>query len=262
MSAGIEILIETKGLSAGYAERVVIRDINLQVRRGEVFAILGRSGSGKSTLLNCLIGLHPPLEGQVLINGRDLARATGAERQAILRQFGVLYQSGALFGSMTVLENVLLPLNEYTDLPKKAKELVAISKLNLVGLGKVAQAMPAELSGGMQKRAAIARAMALDPPMLFLDEPTVGLDPITAAELDDLIRKLSRYFGITFVIVTHDLPSAYEVVTRAILLDGRSKTIIAEGTPAELRDHPAHPLVRQFFHRQFQENADSDKVRA
>jgi phospholipid/cholesterol/gamma-HCH transport system ATP-binding protein len=241
--------IEADGLSVGYGDRVVLKDLNFQVREGEVFIILGRSGSGKSTLLKALIGLNPPLSGTVRIQGKDLAAAQGAERRAILRQFGVLYQSGALFGSMSVLDNVMLPLNELTDLPAKAKELVALAKLKLVGLARSAEAMPSELSGGMQKRAAIARAMALDPRILFLDEPSVGLDPTTSAELDLLIKELAGYFGITFVIVSHELASIYAIGSRAIMVDQKSQTIVAEGSPSDLRDHPPSSLVRDFFNR-------------
>lgn len=250
MNNASENIIEVKGLSAGYGDRVVLKDINFSVRAGEVLAILGRSGSGKSTLLNHLIGLNPPLAGEVWIEGKNMITAEGDERQKLLRSFGVLYQSGALFGSMTVLENVRLPLDEFTDLPGKAKDLVALTKLKLVGLAKTANEMPSELSGGMQKRAALARAMALDPRILFLDEPSVGLDPITAASLDDLIRQLSRFFGITFVIVTHDMESIFTIADRVVMVDDESKTIIAEGNPKQLRDESENPRVSRFFHRE------------
>ena len=249
MSSG-PVIIEARNLSAGYGERVLLQGASFQVHHGEVFVIVGRSGSGKSTLLKHLIGLRPPLAGEVLLLGQNLFETTGPERQALLRHFGVLYQGGALFGSMTVLENVRLPLDEFTDLPEEAKHLVAVAKLKLVGLSGVEDSLPAALSGGMQKRAAIARAMALDPPILFLDEPTVGLDPITAAGMDQLILELSKAFGITFVIVTHELESIYAVGSRLIMLDEQSKSIIAEGPPAELRDHSKDPRVERFFHRQ------------
>ena len=249
MSSSCDIVIETKDLKAGYGERVILENINLRVREGEIVAIIGRSGSGKSTLLKHLIGLYPPLGGEVRILGRDIATAQGDERQRILRQFGVLYQSGAMFGSMSVIENVRLPLEEFTDLPKLGRDLVAFSKLKLVGLARAADAMPSELSGGMLKRAALARAMALDPRILFLDEPSVGLDPITSSGLDDLIKELSAYFGITFLIITHELPSIFAIAHRAIMLDERTRTIVAEGSPAELRDHSANPLVTEFFRR-------------
>jgi phospholipid/cholesterol/gamma-HCH transport system ATP-binding protein len=219
MSTDGQVMIEAKNLSAGYGHRVVLQRLNFQVRRGEVFIIVGRSGSGKSTLLKHLIGLYPPLAGEVWLEGQNLVTATGPQRRALLRQFGVLYQSGALFGSMTVLENVRLPLDQFTELPEQAKHLVALSKLKLVGLANVGDSLPASLSGGMQKRAAIARAMALDPRILFLDEPTVGLDPITAAGLDQLIQELCTAFHITFVIVTHELESIYTIGSRLIMVD-------------------------------------------
>jgi phospholipid/cholesterol/gamma-HCH transport system ATP-binding protein len=251
MSDGVSsIIIEVKELTAGYGERVVLKDITFQVRTGEIVTIVGPSGSGKSTLLKHLIGLTPPLSGTICIEGKDLLTTEGEERQQLLRSFGVLYQGGALFGSLTVADNVRLPLNEFTDLPEVAKDLVVSSKLRLVGLAAAAEMMPAELSGGMQKRAALARAMALDPRILFLDEPSVGLDPITSAGLDDLILQLSRRLGITLVIVTHEMASIFATASRVLMVDDQAKTIIAEGTPTELRDHSRDPRVRAFFHRQ------------
>ena len=241
-------IIEVRKLSAGYGDRVILRDISFQVRRGEVFMILGGSGSGKSTLLKNMIGLYPALSGEVLIGGEDIVGAIGAARQRILRKFGVMYQGGALFGSMTLADNIMLPLEEWTHLPRDARLLLARLKLQQVGLGEFADYLPSEISGGMQKRAAVARAMALDPGILFLDEPSAGLDPITSAGLDDLIRSLSRNLGITFVIASHELASIYAIGDRAIILDRGS--IVAEGAPEELRDHPTNDYVRAFFRRE------------
>lgn len=253
-------IVRVVNLRGGYGDRVVLENINFEVRPGEVLVILGRSGSGKSTLLKHLIGLYPPLEGEVWIEGKNIVTALGDERRELLRSFGVLYQGGALFGSMTVLENVRLPLDEFTDLPKVARDLVAHSRLKLVGLAETADAMPSELSGGMQKRAALARAMALDPRILFLDEPSVGLDPVTSASLDKLILQLCRSFGITFVIITHEMESIFAIASRAIMIDDRKRTIIAEGTPAELRDHSADPRVRRFFHREVETEENEQQV--
>lgn len=243
-------IIQVKGLIAGYDDNVVLKDLNFEVERGEVFVILGGSGCGKSTVLKHMIGLNPPLGGEVLIDGDDIVAAEGDERIKILRRIGVSYQSGALFGSMTLNQNVRLPLEEYTSLSNEAMDLIVWMKLKLVGLEKFTHFLPNAISGGMQKRAAIARAMALDPLVVFLDEPSAGLDPITSAELDALILRLKETMGMTFVIVTHELASIYAVADRVIMLDKESKGIIATGPPAELRDHSDIPFVRQFFHRE------------
>jgi phospholipid/cholesterol/gamma-HCH transport system ATP-binding protein len=245
-------IIEVKNLTTGYGDRMILRDISFSVRRGEIFIVLGGSGSGKSTLLKNLIGLYAPWSGEILIGGENLVGADGADRARILRRFGVMYQGGALFGSMTLAENVQLPLEELTKLPTAARELLARIKLQQVGLEEFADYLPSETSGGMQKRAAVARAMALDPAILFLDEPSAGLDPVTSAGLDELIRTLSRDFGITFVIASHELASIYAIADRVIMLDeGR---IVAEGQPRELRDQPPNDYVRAFFRREPEKN--------
>jgi phospholipid/cholesterol/gamma-HCH transport system ATP-binding protein len=255
------VVIEVRGVTVGYGERVIQQNLEFQVRRGEVFVILGGSGTGKSSVLKAMIGLIEPLAGQILFDGEDIVRAEGEDRRRLLKKFGVTYQSGALFGSMTVLENVRLPLDEFTDLEADAKDLIAMAKLNQVSLLAASGRMPSELSGGMKKRAAIARAMALDPGILFLDEPSAGLDPITSAGLDQTIRGLSQGLGITFVVVTHELQSIYAIADRCVMLDARRQTIIAEGAPADLRDHSEDPYVRQFFLRQAEPTAAANSER-
>ena len=248
--SGTDPVIRAEGLTVRFGDRTIFKDVSFEVRRGEIFVILGGSGCGKSTLLKTLIGLVTPAAGKAWLLGEDLTEAEREARLALLRRIGVMWQSGALFGSMTLAENIELPIEEHTDLPRPAREALARVKLGLVGLGDAARRLPSEISGGMAKRAGIARAMALDPPLLFLDEPSAGLDPITSAGLDKLIRDIARDTGTTFVVVTHELASILAIGDRCIMLDKQAQGMIAEGDPRELRDHSEHPTVRAFFRRE------------
>jgi phospholipid/cholesterol/gamma-HCH transport system ATP-binding protein len=241
--------IRVSGLTLAYGDFVVMRGLDFAVRRGEIFIIMGGSGCGKSTLLRHLIGLKPPAAGTVYFDHSDLWQADPEERSRLLLRMGVLYQSGALWSSMTLAENIALPLSGHTDLgPRDIAELVSL-KLALVGLAGFEDFYPAELSGGMQKRAALARAMALDQEILFFDEPSAGLDPVSARRLDDLILHLRDSLGSTVVIVTHELASILGIGTASIFLDSEAKTIIAQGPPRELLAHCDHPTVRDFLTR-------------
>ena len=236
--------ITVEHLEIGWDSRTLLKDVSFTVPRGSCFAILGGSGCGKSSLLRHLIGLEIPRAGRIDIAGvGDPAAWTGQPA------FGVMFQSGALYGSLDLLDNCLLPLRAWTRLDESAARTQAQAKLNLVGLGAAAHRLPGEISGGMRKRAGIARAMVLEPDLLFLDEPSAGLDPITAVELDDLIRLLTRTLGMTVVLVTHELPSIFAVVEQCIVLDAATRNIIAQGDPRELRDHSPLPFVHAFFNR-------------
>jgi phospholipid/cholesterol/gamma-HCH transport system ATP-binding protein len=240
-----DALIEVRGLTVGYADQVLLEGASFDVARGDVFVILGGSGCGKSTLLRYLIGLETPLSGHISIAGVGAPRLEGAAPE-----YGVMFQSGALFSSMTVGDNVGFALQEWTDLPAEAITAIVRAKLALVGLEGAEDKLPAELSGGMRKRAAIARAMAFEPSLIFLDEPSAGLDPVSAAELDDLINALNRGLGLTVVMVTHELESIFKVGKHCIMLDKASRSIIATGSPQELKATNRDPRVQQFFHRE------------
>ena len=247
---GTAVALRGTGLAQRFANRWIYRDVGFEVAYGDVFVILGGSGCGKSTLLRQCIGLLPPTAGHVQLLGCDITTATPRALAGVLRRIGVTFQSGALFGSMTLLENVMLPLEMHTDLPPAARRRVARLKLGLVGLANSAALLPAEISGGMAKRAAIARALALDPPLLLLDEPSAGLDPVTSAGIDALILELRRDLGLTFVVVTHELASILSIADRCIMLDHDAKGVIAAGDPRRLRDESTHPKVHAFFRRE------------
>jgi len=243
-------IITVKNLSARFGDNVVFENVSFEVYKGEVLVIVGGSGCGKSTLLRIMIGLLKPFAGQVLYQGMDVTAAEESELNNYRQNIGVLFQSGALFSSMTLGENIALPLAEYTDLEEDAIRRITRMKLGMVNLAGYENHYPAELSGGMKKRAGIARAMALDPRVLFLDELSAGLDPITAVELDDLIVKTNEALGATMVIVTHELESIYKIAHRVLMLDKTAKGMIAEGTPLELKEQATDPRVKSFFLRQ------------
>ena len=232
-----------------FGSRIVMERLTFTIRRGDVFIIMGGSGSGKSTLMRHLVGLQAPASGTVRLGGASLWEAEPYERQAMQRRFGIMYQQGALWTSMTLAENVGLPLQAYTDLSAQAIADVAEFKLALVGLGGFGGYYPSEISGGMRKRAAIARAMALDPEILFLDEPGAGLDPITSRLLDDLILELRESLGMTIVIVTHELASIFAVGDNSVFLDAETRTMIASGNPSWLVEHSDEPKLRAFLTR-------------
>ena len=244
-----EAVVSVEGMTARLEGTTILKNVSFKVYRGEILVIMGRSGSGKSVLMKHMIGLFNPVEGRVLINGIDVHAADESVRAHIRKRFGVLFQSGGLLGSMTLSENIFLPLAAHDDVPAGLRNMLVRMKLDMVGLGGYDDLLPAELSGGMKKRAGLARAMALNPRILFFDEPSAGLDPITSADLDNLILHLNRSLGTTMVIVTHELQSIFTVAHRVVMLDPETKGIIAEGDPRNLRDHSTNETVRKFFNR-------------
>jgi phospholipid/cholesterol/gamma-HCH transport system ATP-binding protein len=243
-------IIQVRNLDAGYEDLMVLHDISFDIHEGERFVIVGPSGCGKSTLLRHLVGLNPTARGSIRISGDEVASLGDALPQHIVRQIGFLFQNNALLGSLTVAENIALPILEYTDMPQGCVNAVAEIKLAQVNLTGYGNHLPSELSGGMKKRAALARAMALGPKILFFDEPSAGLDPISAVEIDNLILYLNKTLKTTMVIVSHDLASIFTVAQRVIMLDQEARGIIAEGDPTELQARSTNPRVRRFFNRQ------------
>lgn len=241
-------IIKAKNLSIGYNHSPVLSDANIEIHQGEIFTILGGSGCGKTTLMRNLIGLETPISGEIIINNINMTQAPNQTKKRIKKDIGVMFQSGALMSSLNLLENVMLPLNEHTQLSNETKTQIALLKLMLVGLDKFAYYYPSSVSGGMVKRAAIARAMALDPKVIFLDEPSAGLDPITSGDLDQLILELARNYNITFVIVTHELASIRRISDRAIVLNGGK--IVATGSIDYLENEADNLFVKQFFNRE------------
>lgn len=251
--------ITVNNLAFGYGARTVQDDVSFTIKTGSIFAIMGGSGCGKSTLLKVLIGLLRPSAGAVAVDGEDYWQATDDRRTEIGRRFGVLFQSGALWSSMTVAENVALPLRMFTKLDDAAISALVRLKLSLVGLDPGGAMMPSDLSGGMRKRAGLARALSLDPEILFLDEPSAGLDPISAKRFDDLILELRDGFGVTVVMVSHELPSLLEICDDGVFLDAEAHTAIAHGAPRDLRATCPHPTVQAFMNRSRPEPADEIK---
>jgi phospholipid/cholesterol/gamma-HCH transport system ATP-binding protein len=242
-------IIEVDNLTARFGDNIIFERVSFQVQRGEILVILGGSGCGKSTLLKHMIGLYQPAVGKVILNGIDMSTEEAEELRQVKMEMGVLFQSGALFGSMTIAENLALLIQEYTDLSQEESDRIIKMKLALVNLAGYENHLPEEISGGMKKRAGLARAMVLDPSVLFFDEPSAGLDPISAAELDILIKSINTGLGTTMVVVTHELESIFSIAHRVIMLDKSAKGIIAQGDPRELQEHSPDPRVTDFFNR-------------
>jgi len=253
-------VIQVEHLEARYGDKTILHDVSCTVRRGEVFVIVGGSGCGKTTLLRHMIGLLRPASGRVLIEGDDLTDADEEQLRRIQQKLGVSFQAGALFGSLTLGQNVALPMEEYTSLPAEMIALLVRIKLGMVNLDGFEEFMISELSGGMKKRAALARALALDPAILFFDEPSAGLDPITSVELDELIVQVNQSLGTTIVVVSHELASIFTIADRCIMLDPSTRGIIAEGPPQQLRDAHDDPRVHAFFNRKPAESAQQRRT--
>lgn len=243
-------LLQVDRLEMRFGKRLIQREVSFEIERGTIFAIMGGSGCGKSTLLKHLVGLLPPASGHVRHGGVDYWHSNDRTRATLRAGFGMLFQSAALWSSMTLLENVCLPLERHSTLDRRQREARALEVLSWVGLDGFARYMPADLSGGMKKRAGLARAIAVEPPLLFLDEPSAGLDPISAKRLDDLVLELRERSGCAVVLVSHELPSLLAIADDGIFLDADSKQPIAHGSPRALRDHAAHPTVRAFLRRE------------
>jgi phospholipid/cholesterol/gamma-HCH transport system ATP-binding protein len=255
-----DLPIEVRDLTMAFDSTVVMRDLDFRVERGEVFVIMGGSGSGKSTLMKHMIGLLEPAAGRVLFEGEDVWATEGETKKRIHSRMGISYQQGALWSGLTVGENVALPMQEYTDLGSDAIDRLVSLKLSLVGMSGSESLYPSELSGGMRKRAALARAMALDPAVLFFDEPSSGLDPVTASRLDDLILQIRDTLGTTVVVVSHDLESIFAIADRAVFLDIDEKTMTALGNPVELRENSPNEAVHRFLTRSSESNATTDQT--
>lgn len=244
-----QIVLSLKDLTIGYDSRIIMDNINLDVRRGEIISILGQSGCGKSTLLKNIIGLYTPLKGSIFIFGRDLMKCGENRRRVMMKKMGITYQSGALLGSLSIAENVALPLEEHTRKSEAEIKRIVMEKLELVGMDKFADYMPSEISGGMKKRAGLARALALEPELLFFDEPSAGLDPISSAEFDSLIKNVRDTANATIVLVTHELDSIFAISDRVVVLDKTIKTVADIGNPQELKVNSKSEFVRRLLGR-------------